>query len=215
MEDNRPGGEALFERLARARSILERERREAPGLAAELLALPVSLQLDHVNRDPRLATWGLCELLLARSQELTGADPAESGRIAGLALAASQGLDLELHAAPLVYDFKARTWATAGEAWLQAGELRRAEEALGAAAACLAHGTGDMLLDAQLLEFEGEVRRDQGRRGEADGLFKQAAVRYAALREHTLEARALARRAQSYRSTPCHAPLTLAFEPSR
>ena len=216
----RQEGESLLARLTRARSVLERERREAPALFEELLALPPVLQLERVNREPRLRTWGLCELLLARAQELAD-EPQESGRLAGLALTAAQGLDPELHSAPLVQDFKTRAWAAAGEAWRRAGELRRAEEALGAAAGCLAHGTGDLLLDAQLLEFEAAVRQDQGRIGEADALFKQAAARYGALREDDLQARALSQRAELHNSppeaqlAPQLSPISVAYEPGR
>jgi tetratricopeptide (TPR) repeat protein len=186
----------LLERLARARALLERERAVAPALCQELLALPRSEQEDAAESDPRFQTWGICEQLLARSGKLAENDPAESGHLAGLGLAVAEHLDSDLHAAPVVSDLEARLWAAAGEAWRRLGNLRQAEEALAEAAGCLAHGTGDLLLDAQLLEFEAAVRADQGRIGEADALLKQAAARFATLHENTLHARVLARRAQ-------------------
>lgn len=192
-----PGdAESLFDRLARARRALERERNEAPRLCAELLGLPLADQRTTAAEDPRFHTWGLCELLLARAAACREPDPRESGRIAELGLAAAEHLDLDVHSQPVASDLKARLWAAAGEAARRTGETRRAEEALAAAAACLAHGTGDLLLDAQLLEFEAGVRGDQGRAGEADALLKQAAARYATLHEDDLYARALARRAR-------------------
>jgi hypothetical protein len=195
--DTLPGeAEPLFERLARARRTLESERNEAPRLCAELLGLPLAEQRRAAAEESRFHKWGICELLLARSTACRDSDPRECGRLAELGLAAAEHLDLDAHAPPVASDLKARLWAAVGEAARRAGETRRAEEALARAAACLAHGTGDLLLDAQLLEFEAEIRGDQGRAGEADALLKQAAARYAALHEDELYARALARRAR-------------------
>ena len=94
----------------------------------------------------------------------------------------------------MVGDLKARAWAAAGEARRLQGDLAGAEEALRAAAACLAHGTGDLLVEARLLEFEAAVRRAQGRGGEAAALLKQAAARYRQVGETQLLERVLAER---------------------
>src|SRR5262245_52142925 len=179
-------GRALLERLARARALVERERQEAPALCEELLALPAARQGEAVAAEARFQTWGLCELLLHRSTALVETDTEESARLAGLGLAASAHLDPDVHSPAVVFDLEARLWAALGEACRRNGEMLRAEEALGQAAACVAHGSGDLLLDAQLLEFEAAVRCDQGRAGEADALLKQAAARYAALHEEEL-----------------------------
>jgi hypothetical protein len=176
-EEDGGGASALIERLTRVRSTLDRERAEAPALAAELLALPPETREERLRRDPRFHTWGLAELLLARSGEAT-IDPAEAGRLAALALAGAGALDRTRHPAPVVEDLKARAWAAAGEACLRLRDPAGAEEALRAAAACLSHGTGDLLVEARLLEFEAYVRRDQGRPGEAAALLKMAAARY-------------------------------------
>jgi hypothetical protein len=189
------GGEArtLLECLSRVRSSLDRERTEAPMLAAELLALPPETREERLRRDPRFQTWGLSELLLARSAE-AAEDPAEAGRLAILALAGADGLDRARHPAPVVEDFKARAWAAAGEACLRRGDQAGAEEALRAAAGCLSHGTGDLLVEARLLEFEAYVRRDQGRPGEAAALLKMAAARYREIGDVPLLERTLAER---------------------
>ena len=162
--------------LERARSALDRERAEAPALCAELLALPAETALESIRQEARFQTWGLCELLLARS---AGAgETGEAGRLASLALAGAERLDPSRHAAAVVADLKARAWAALGEARRRAADLAGAEEALRAAAACLSHGTGDLLVEARLLEFEAAVRRGQGRQGEAAALLKLAAARY-------------------------------------
>lgn len=170
--------EELLARMERARETLGRERSEAPVLAEELLAEAPARQRELVVADPRFQTWGICELLLDRGLSLQEVDPVESGHLVDLALAAADHLDRGRHAAPVVEDFKARAWACLGGARLMAGDLAGTEDALRRSAACLALGTGDLLVEAHLLEFEAAVRERQGRLGEAASLLKQAAFRY-------------------------------------
>jgi tetratricopeptide (TPR) repeat protein len=214
---------ALCERLARTRQALERERGDAPDLVAELFSQPAAVQPCRIAIDPRFQTWGIAELLLARAQLLltknvaspTPDDLAEAGRRARLALAVSGHLG-EQHPAALLKDLRARAWAAAGEACLAAGDLAGATEALRSAAACLAHGTGDVLVDARLLEFEAAVRAAQGQPGEALALLRQAAARYRRVNEPELLARVLARRGElQAEATPTDAVPHLAFEPIR
>jgi|SRR5829696_1094409 len=193
LEEDGGGASALLEALDRVRSTLDRERSEAPALAAELLALPPEAREERLRRDSRFHTWGLAELLLARSAE-PAEDPAEAGRFAALALAGADALDRTRHATPVVEDLKARAWAAAGEACLRGGDPAGAEEALRAAAGCLSQGTGDLLVEARLLEFEARVRRDQGRPGEAAALLKMAAARYREIGDVQLLERTLAER---------------------
>lgn len=187
---------SLLERLARTQAALDRERTEAPVLCARLLALPAGKQEDELRAEPRLQTWGVCEVLLERSLAATEADAAESGRLAALVLTASALLSEALHVAPVVQDLEARAWALVGESKLQAGDLPGAEQALQEGAARLGHGTGDLLVEARLLEFEAGVRRHQGRTSEAAALLKQAESRYREANEHHLAARTHRKRDQ-------------------
>ena len=171
------GTDSLLASLNRLRSALGRERAAAPALASELLALAPERREERLRRDSRLHTWGLCELLLTRSLE-TMEDPAGASSLAALALAGIERLDPNEHPAPVTADLKARAWAAAGEARRCQGDLAGAEVALRAAAGCLAQGTGDLLVEARLLEFEAALRRGQGRGGEAAALLKLAAARY-------------------------------------
>lgn len=191
MNDDPVHGEAksLLERLARTQAALDRERAEAPSLCARLLDLPPGEQIEALRQEPRLHTWGVCEVLLERSLAASEGDAAESGRLANLVLTASNLLDEALHVAPVVQDLEARAWACLGEARLRAGDLPGAEEALREGAGRLAHGTGDLLVEARLLEFEASVRRQQGRTSEAAALLKQAESRYREANEHHLAAR--------------------------
>lgn len=204
----------LLERLARARNRLGRERQEAPLLVAELLAQLPGWQEELIRRDPRLQTWGVGELLLRRADELAAHDPAEAARLAGLALATADQL-AGCHPEPVLQDLRARAWAALGEARRQAGQLRAAEEALRASAGCLAHGTGDLLVEARLLEFEAAVRLAQERRGEAAALLLQAASRYRSVNEPELLDRALVRRNEIRREEErVRFATELVFEPS-
>jgi hypothetical protein len=193
LEEDGEGAGSLLENLNRLRSALDREHAEAPALAAELLALPQEAREERLRRDLRFHTWGLAELLLARGAE-AGTDPMDAGHLAALALAIAGLLDRSRHAPPVVEDLKARIWAAAGEARLRQGDLPGAEEALRSAAACLAQGTGDLLVEARLLEFEAQARRSQGRNGEAAALLKMAAARYRETGERDLLERVLAER---------------------
>jgi tetratricopeptide (TPR) repeat protein len=193
---------ALVARLVQAQTALEQERASAPSLLAELMVTSRAAQLERVAVERRFQTWGMCEILLDQSQQAEERDPPEAARLASLALAAADRLDLGLHMPAVVQDLKARLWAAAGEARRRAGELSQAEEALRKAASCLAQGTGDLLVEARLLEFEAAVRQAQGRGGEAAGLLKQASSRYLEVHEFHLLARTLARREQLLRDAP-------------
>jgi len=210
------GGGALLEKLARARDLLGRERADAPALCAELLAEPPCRQGELAAAQPRFHTWGVAELLLQHSLQIGEQDPSLSGHLAALTLVVADHLDGALHAFAVVQDLKARAWAAVGESRRRAGELDGAEEALQAAAGCLAHGTGDLLVDAQLLEFEAAVREDQGRPGEAAALLKQAATRYDKINQTDLLQRVLAKRDRLKQERPNPERVThFAFEAGR
>ena len=200
-EPSPPAGTGtVLDRLARARLLLGRERAEAPALLTWLLAHAPGCQEELVREDRRLQTWGVCERLLRRSEEVAATDPDEAGRLAAMALMLAERLEGR-HPAPVVQDLRARAWSGVGEARLKAGKLREAEEAVRAGASCLAHGTGDLLIEARLLEFEAGVRLEQGRRSEAAALLQQAASRYLAVNEPESLERTLLQRNQVRRQT--------------
>jgi tetratricopeptide (TPR) repeat protein len=184
------GEETLYERLARTRQSLERERAGAPELRAALRALPPHARRGRIADDAHFQTWGLAELLLAPGEGPLAADDPEAGR---LVLAIADQL-ARRHPASLLADLRARAWANLGEACLRRDDLAGAGDALREAAGCLAHGTGDLLVDARLLEFEAAVLSREGRPGDALALLKQAAARYRRANETEHLARVLARR---------------------
>jgi hypothetical protein len=183
---------ALLQRLRRALHTLDRERSEAPGLCSALLDLPRETRGERLERDAAFHTWGVCELLLELAVECD--DPRDSAHLAFLALTGAHLLDTERHVPSVVADLQARAWAALGESRRLEGDSAGAEEALRSAACCLALGTGDLLVEAHLFEFEAWVRRDQGRLGEASALLKLASTRYREAGDGELRDRALAAR---------------------
>jgi hypothetical protein len=184
-----PWEETLLARLELARRRLDGERAEAPALCSELLALPSVDQAGRATADPRFQTWGVCEELLRQSVELEEDDPGTAGHLASLALAAAPALGSE-HDPSLVRDLEARAWACFGAAQLRAGDVSAAEAALREGALRLVDGTGDLLVDARLLEFEAAVREAQGGLRAAAGLLRQAEARYREIGEATRANRA-------------------------
>jgi hypothetical protein len=183
--DGLDGDGPLLEHLARVQEIVARERAEAAGLCEELLALPREQQEAAARGDLRFRTWGICERLLLR-----GADPeippAEAERLAFLALEVAAVLDRLVHAAAVVRDLQAWAWSCASRARLRADDEKGAERALSEAAGHLAHGTGDLLVEARLLELEAMIREQQGHPRDAAALLRQAETRYRATGESGL-----------------------------
>lgn len=176
-EDGGSGASSLLALLARAESAVDRERAEAPALVAELLALPPREQVESAAADPRLRSFGVGEHLIELATEQLAGDLAAAEHRARLALEVAERIE-GIHPSPVVADFQARAWALVGEARRRQGELDGAVEALHLGASCLAQGTGDLLVEARLLEFEAAVRQDQGRLSEAAASLKLAAARF-------------------------------------
>ncbi len=179
----------LLERLARLR------RRSTASAPKRRPCVPASSICRRGSKSrgcgwsPACTPGGCARCCSKKSLAAAETDAAESGRLASLVLTAASLLDEALHVAPVVQDLESRAWACLGEARLRAGDLCGAEEALHEGAARLAHGTGDLLVEARLLEFEATVRRQQGRTSEAAALLKQAESRYREANEHHLAAR--------------------------
>ena len=143
-----PDYDQAFERGRQAvldlETTLERERDEAPGLFVELAERSTE-QREVLLQDARFRTWGLTELLVERSLEVSVKDPEYGEELGLLALRAAGGLDAELYGAARIEDLRARAWAHVANACRIKSDLLGAEEAFRHAWEHLEKGTEDFL----------------------------------------------------------------------
>jgi tetratricopeptide (TPR) repeat protein len=152
---------------------LDRERGAAPDLFVELLESPAEAR-EALLLQERFQTWGVFELLVERSWEVTIPDAAHAEELGLLALHLAGRLDAERYGAALIEDLRARAWAYVANACRSRSDLAGAEEAFGKAREHLGKGTGDRLESAILLDLEASLRRDQRRFGEALTMLERA-----------------------------------------
>jgi tetratricopeptide (TPR) repeat protein len=152
------------------RATFARERAEAPGLLAELLAQPPERRRLLLDNSRRFQSWGLCDLLLAPG----GGGSEEAEERGRLALRLAGVLDSARYGAQRLEDLRARAWAQIGEARRLCGDLQAAARAFEDGAAHLRAGTGELLERATFLELRAALRLDQGRPAEAARLLQRA-----------------------------------------
>lgn len=169
-----PALERTYGRVESWARIMEVERDEAPDLFVELMGHPAGRWEEVLAADPRFHSWGLFELLIARSWETTARDPHHAEELGSLALLLSERLDPARYGAELIEDLRARAWAHVGNACRTRSELNGAEEAFDKAFDHLEKGTGDALEHGILLDLLGSMRRDQRRFEVAVDLLRKA-----------------------------------------
>lgn len=169
-------GEVLDRLSPRARKLeadAEKERSEAPALLAQLLEQPAEKRQLRVRNNPRFHTWGLFDLLLAKSRE-------ESFRNANLGEAfAWLGLEIANSLEPRygkerAEDLRARAWAAIGNAHRLRSDLKSAEEAFEVAATHLEQGTGEVMERAAFFDLHASLLRAQRRFDAALRLLRRA-----------------------------------------
>jgi tetratricopeptide (TPR) repeat protein len=160
--------------LSEWEAVLEKERDDAPGLFVELFEQPAE-DRDLLLRDsPRFQTWGVFELLVERSLEVSIQDPAFGEHLGLLALRLSDHLDRERYGAERIADLRARAWAFVANTCRLRSDFQGAEEAFGQAYQQLKKGTRDGLERAIFLDLKASLRRDQRRFDEALRLLQRA-----------------------------------------
>lgn len=160
------------------------EWRRAPALYARLAELPEAERLRRLQ-DPAeegLASWGLCQLLLAGYRERAAGDPAAAYPFARLAAALAARLPLldDFHE-HWVGDLQALAWACLGDARMRLRELRGAADAFHHAQLLLAaSGSGRKAVAAQVIELAAGLEVAAGRPHHAVAQLDRAAELYAA-----------------------------------
>lgn len=158
-----PYDRAISRALGRLRSLegsYERERAEAVGLVAELLAHPPEHRELIARNCPRFHTWGVYERLVAQSWEKTFAAPDQAESLATLALRLSEHLDAT-YGKEAVEDLRARSWAYIGNARRSRSDLAGAGEAFRSAHFHLCRGTADPTEQALFFDLFASLLRAQ------------------------------------------------------
>lgn len=182
---------ALLDRLTRAGEVLERERQALGLLLGEVLDTPPA-ERSALLEEARFSSFSLADALLAhseiRSEDLGLGDAAftqeaDPTNLPLLALQIANRLDLARHPPSLIEDLKARAWTALGAAHLLSGDSGSAQQALSEGVKSLVRGSGDVLVEAGMLELEADLRFDSGATLEADALLRQAISRLREARE--------------------------------
>lgn len=177
--------------LRQRHAAYEKERAEAPGLCAELLAHPRERRRVLARNHPRFHTWGVYERLVESSRERSFQDPREAEALAELARELSEQLDAGYYGPHRIEDLRARAWAYAGNARRVGGDLAAAGEAFNRAFEHLARGTREPLERAILLDLRASLLRAERRFDEALKLLEEALAIFLAAGDQHRAGRAL------------------------
>jgi tetratricopeptide (TPR) repeat protein len=144
------------------------ESREAPELAARLESTPDDGERDgRVEGDDSLHTWGLCQLLLRKSLAAVREDPGRAFELADDAVRLTAHLG-DVYDPQWVLGLRARALAVRANARRVLAELRSAEADFRKARICLARSAMEgSRIEAEILDLESSLRRDQRRFEEA------------------------------------------------
>jgi tetratricopeptide (TPR) repeat protein len=155
------GGDALDRAVATALAAharLQIERKLAPRIARGLLADYQSFDAIPAHRRPELATWAICEALLAECAALLHEDVFGALTAAQLAAGAADHLHPKRYSQALCADMQARAWAELGNAHRVADQLRFADLAFAKAYQRFLAGTGLDLIEARIAELTASLR---------------------------------------------------------
>ena len=155
------------------------ESREAPELVAQLEGTPDGDERDdRVEGDDTLHTWGLCQLLLQGSLAAVREDPGRAFELADNAVRLTAHLG-ESYDPQWVLGLRARALAVRANARRVLAELRSADADFRKARACLARSAMEgSRFEAEILDLESSLRRDQRRFEEAGKKADRALALY-------------------------------------
>jgi hypothetical protein len=173
-------------RLVEAHDRVQRERQLAAVQWAALEGHPPARRLIMVRNDERLHHWGLFDLLLEKSREITEATAAVG--LAELALAVAERLDPEVYGEERVADFRTAALAILGDTRRRAGDFAGSRLAFNQARINLEEGTGDLLEEAGLLGGFVKLLCDLGEYGKAAQSLERASALYRRMGDAPLEA---------------------------
>jgi tetratricopeptide (TPR) repeat protein len=166
-------------------------------LWARLRDQPAGRRLTIVRSSARHRTAGVLAALFSDYREGMWRDPVEGLEIARLGLAIAEGLDPGRYSASWLADLRGEGLAIAGDAQRLACRPQEAARLFRRASRELAGGSGDLLLEGQLLTYEGSRLQWLGRFEAAAKAFARAERVYRSVGEVHLAARSLVWRAEA------------------
>ncbi|MBV8202520.1 MAG: hypothetical protein JOZ15_18025 [Acidobacteria bacterium] len=181
-----PGCREIYRELQRLKQevghwdemVVVLEGLDAPDLWQRLHPLPYDQQLRQVEEEGELQTWALCRLLLRKSLEATFHRPDLAVQLAFLAVKIAVHLG-DAYDSDWVMDLRALAFAYLGNARRVLGEHQSADDAFHEAHSHLRRsGTGNPRVDAEVLDLEASLRRDERRFGEALKLLEQVVATF-------------------------------------
>jgi tetratricopeptide (TPR) repeat protein len=189
--------EILTRAVASARSLTKRWEKETAKLDRALVLLeevpggPGDAKFPY-RQAQALHGWPLCEALLRKSYEARFSNPKLMLRLAESAASVAKNIRLEKYPWPgLVADLRARAFAELGNAFRLNHRFKDAEDAFEKATGFLEQGTGDLLLNARVLDLEASLRNSQRRLEDAISLLDQVHELYLEADDPHLAGRAL------------------------
>jgi tetratricopeptide (TPR) repeat protein len=160
-------------------SVAVHEGLAAPGLLAELLAVPPDERWPRLEEDSRFHLWGLCELMIRRSAAAIFDDPPAAVDLAEAAVRLCRHLPREAYHPDWVEDLTARAWATFGNGQRVLGELRGADAAFRNALEHLAASrSGNWEVEAEVYDLWASLRRAERRLPEALEILEHSLALY-------------------------------------
>lgn len=178
---------------------------DAPELWQRLQPLPYDQQLRQVEEDGGLQTWALCRLLLRKSLDATLHRPELAVQLAFLAVKIALHLGEAYHR-DWVMDLRALAFAYLGNARRVVGELQSAADAFYDAHSYLRRsGTGNPRVEAEILDLEASLLREERRFGAALELLERVIATYTGedpeVRDLHLAGQALVKKASTLEQT--------------
>ena len=154
---------------------LREVQQRARGEAQVVLLDRLGEQRGVVQEDSRrFGAWGLLQVVVERSLEVSHQDPRRGEKWGRLALQITDSLDADLFGAEQVEDLRARALAYVGNARRIQSDLEEADKTFLQAMAHLRRGTGSLLELAIFQDLLASLRRSQRRFQESFKLLREA-----------------------------------------
>lgn len=181
----------VAERSAPRATRHERQRRRAPGLVDQILALPTAEWDRAIRSSPRFHSYAFARQVLSASKAGWTDDPARSQRLAELALEVTNRLSHVEYGRRNLNDLRSKAWGYVGNCRRIRGDFVEVPSMLGAASDSLLKGSGLVVDRARLIGLTMSYCIDTERFAEAEELSLEVEEIAGDLSDSTLKARNL------------------------